>query len=54
MGFLMLTAVVGSSYIADTNNSIVPMLCAYDATAHYFDQGGNNHPGAFAIYLMAR
>jgi ribonucleoside-diphosphate reductase subunit M1 len=27
------------------------MLCAYDATARYVDQGGNKRPGAFAIYL---
>ena len=26
------------------------MLCAYDATARYVDQGGNKCPGAFAIY----
>ncbi|KAF8873909.1 ribonucleotide reductase large subunit [Gymnopilus junonius] len=32
-------------------NGIVPMLRAYDATARYVDQGGNKHPGAFAIYL---
>jgi len=27
------------------------MLCAYDATTHYTDQGGNKHPGAIMIYL---
>ena len=27
------------------------MLRAFDATAHCVDQGGNKHPGAFAIYL---
>lgn len=27
------------------------MLCAYDATARYVDQGGNKRPGAFAIYI---
>ncbi|KAG2051608.1 ribonucleotide reductase large subunit [Suillus hirtellus] len=45
---------IDSSYIAGTNgysNGIVPMLCAYDATARYVDQGGNKRPGAFAIYL---
>ncbi|PBK77847.1 ribonucleotide reductase large subunit, partial [Armillaria solidipes] len=30
---------------------ITPMLRAYDATAHYVDQGGNKRPGAFAIYF---
>ena len=43
-----------SSYIAGTNgysNGIVPMLRAYDETAHYVDQGGNKLPGAFAIYI---
>ena len=42
------------AYIAGTNgylNGIVPMLHAFDATAHYVDQGGNKQPGAFAIYL---
>ena len=40
-GFLMLTVVVGSSYIAGTNgysNGSVPMLCAYDTTARYIDK----------------
>ena len=27
------------------------MLWAYDATAHYVDQGGNKRPGAFSIYI---
>jgi ribonucleoside-diphosphate reductase subunit M1 len=52
-GLLMLT-VIGSSYIAGMNgysNGIVPMLCAYDMTARYIDQGSNKHPGAFTIYL---
>jgi len=42
------------SYIVSLNghsNGIAPMLCAYDATTRYVDQGGNKHPGAFAIYI---
>ncbi|KAI6137360.1 hypothetical protein F5141DRAFT_1231666 [Pisolithus sp. B1] len=42
------------TYIAGTNgysNGIVPILHAYDAMAHYVDQGGNKCLGAFAIYL---
>uniref|UniRef100_A0A8C5AJN9 Ribonucleoside-diphosphate reductase n=1 Tax=Gadus morhua TaxID=8049 RepID=A0A8C5AJN9_GADMO len=42
------------SYIAGTNgnsNGLVPMLCVYNNTARYVDQGGNRRPGAFAMYL---
>jgi ribonucleoside-diphosphate reductase subunit M1 len=45
---------IQGSYIPSTNgysNGIVPMLRAYDATARYVDQGGNERPSAFAIYL---
>ena len=45
---------ITSAYIAGTNgysDGIVLMLCAFDATARCVDQGGNKHPGAFAIYL---
>lgn len=42
------------SYIAGTNansNCLVPTLRVHNNTARYVDQGGNKHPGAFAIYL---
>jgi ribonucleoside-diphosphate reductase alpha chain len=42
------------SYIKGTNghsNGIIPMLRVFNDTARYVDQGGNNRPGAFAIYL---
>ncbi|KAF8585761.1 PFL-like glycyl radical enzyme [Ramaria rubella] len=42
------------SYIAGTNghsNGIVLMPRTYSATARYVDQGGNKHPGAYAIYI---
>lgn len=42
------------SYIAGTNgfsNGLVPMLCVFNNTARYVDQGGGKRPGAFAIYL---
>lgn len=34
-----------------TSNGIVPMLRVYNNTARYIDQGGNQRPGSFAIYL---
>jgi ribonucleoside-diphosphate reductase subunit M1 len=46
--------VITSAYIAGTNgysNGFVPMLCAFNATAHHVNQGGNKRPGAFATYL---
>lgn len=42
------------SYIKGTNgtsNGIVPMLCVFNDTARYVDQGGGKRKGSFAIYL---
>jgi ribonucleoside-diphosphate reductase alpha subunit len=34
-----------------TSNGIVPMLCVYNKTARYVDQGGGKRAGSFAIYI---
>ena len=34
-----------------TSNGIIPMLCVFNKTARYIDQGGGKRAGSFAIYI---
>ncbi|KAF8505282.1 hypothetical protein BU17DRAFT_71447 [Hysterangium stoloniferum] len=43
--------VIGVEELMVTSMASFPVLHAYDATAHYLDQGGNKCCGTFAIYI---